>query len=115
MATNYFSLTPILGVNLEGNEAPPTGELITPAGGAPRIQPGSPILISSNKVAVYGVAKAALNPASTVAFENFNSSGSTIAATTGTADKVGIYLTLNTSTAATGDYIWARTLLYVSP
>ena len=116
MATNYYVVDGRLGVNLEGNEPAPAqigSETTTqfPVDGAPRVQPGTPVLISGNKVAVYGVAKAALNPAATVAFENFVAS--TIAATTATADKVGIYLTLNTATAATGDYIWARTNNYV--
>lgn len=113
MATNYTAVSGVLGVNLEGHELPPVGELIAPAGGAPRVPPGTPVLISGNKVAVYGVAKAALNPGATVAFENFNSSGSTIAATSATADKLGIYLTLNTTTAATGEYLFARTNTYV--
>ena len=116
MATNYTASTPLLGINLEGNEPAPAGigtETTTcfPIGGAPRVPPGTAVIISANKVAVYGVAKAALNPAATVAFENFVAS--TIAATTATADKLGIYLTLNTATAATGDYIWARTNNYV--
>ncbi len=116
MATNYYQVSGVLGVNLEGNELPLTGiagETTTqaPIDGAPRTQPGIPVMISANKVAVYGVAKAALNPAATVAFENFVAS--TIAATTATADKLGVYITLNTATAATGDYIWARTNSYV--
>ncbi len=111
MAKNYTATTPILGVNLEGNEQPPAqigSETTTqfPVDGAPRVPPATVVLISGGKVAIYGVAKAALNPAATVAFENFVAA--TIAATTATADHAGIYLTLNIATCATGDYIWAR-------
>lgn len=113
MSVSYTAVSGVLGVNLEGHEAPPVGELITPAGGAPRIPPGTPVLISGNKVAVYGVAAAQLNPGTTVAFQNFNASGSTIAATTATADNLGVYITLNTTTAATGEYLFARTNTYV--
>lgn len=111
MATNYKQVTGLLGVNLEGNE--PLAGTSDGTTGAPRVAPGTPVLISGNKAAVYGVALAALNPGATVAFENFNSNGSTMAATSATADKVGVYVTLNTATAATGDYLWARTNTYV--
>lgn len=106
MATNYFAVTPILGVNLEGNE-PISG--ITQNGGdgtvtIPRMQFLNPVLISNNRAAIYVQTKAPLNPATTVALETT----STVAGTTGST---GAYISLNLATTGTTDAIWVTSLL----
>lgn len=115
MSTNYTQVTGLLGVNLEGNEQPAGSS--DGNSGAPRVPVLTPIMISNNRTAVYCIAAAALNPASTVAFQTIGGGNGTVAATTdhtgtgGTAAPFNnyFYVTLNTNTAATGDYIWART------
>ncbi len=117
MATNYTASTPILGVNLEGIDSPGVADpLIVAAGtGGPRIPVLNAVFISGNRTALYVIAKAALNPASTVVFDTVGGGNGTVVATTGDASgstsfsAIQFMVTLNIATCATGDYIWART------
>jgi hypothetical protein len=106
MSTTFTTVTPILGVNLEGNEA--AAGTSDGTSGAPRVAVLTPVSISGGRIALYAIAKTALNPGATVMFDStaYNSGG-TVSATTATCD----YVTLNTSTAATAEYIWVRSLL----
>lgn len=104
MATNYTQVTGLLGVNLEGNEAASTEN------GVPRTQVLNPVMISGNRTAVYCIAGAALNPSATVAFQTLGGGNGTVSATTATVStSIPYYVTLNTATTSTGDYLWART------
>lgn len=110
MSTNYTQVTGLLGVNLEGNEAASTEN------GVPRVPVLTPVMISGNRTAVYVIAGAALNPATTVAFHTRGGGSGTVAGTTGSATtgttepyQNHYFVTLNIATTATGEYIWART------
>ncbi len=108
MATNFNQVSDTLGVNLEGNEPASAGVDGTVT--VPRVPVLTPVMISGNRTAIYVIAFAALNPSSTCALQNLTTGGSgTVAATTATADKSTVLVSLNIATAATGDFIWART------
>lgn len=118
MATNYTNVMPILGINLEGVDSAGVADpLIAVAGsGGPRIPVLTPTIISGNRMALYVIAAKALNPATTVAFDTAGGGNGTVNSTVGHSSGGGsarltiqYMVTLNITTCATADYIWART------
>lgn len=98
---NPAVVTPIAGVNLFGNDTPNAGGDNAPV---PRIQALSTVLLSGNRVAIYVQTKASVNPNTTVTLDTASvDGGGTVSATTGT----GTYITLNSSTAGSAEWIWA--------
>lgn len=104
MATNYTNVMPILGVNLEGNEQAPTGELITPAGGAPRLPLKTPTLISLNRVAIYCIAAGPISVGATITVDA-DGTARTVATTSS-----GNFISMSVATTSTSDYMWAAQL-----
>ena len=105
MATNFVQMGDLLGVNLEGNEAPSLGVDGTTV--VPRLQALTPTFISGNRVAIYVQTKASMNPGTTVVLDRSSADGGgTITSTSGT----GQYISLNVTAASSGDWIWARTI-----
>lgn len=101
MAYSPVTVTPILGVNLTGNDTPNAGGDGT---AVPRVQALSTVLLSGNRVAIYVQTKASVNPGTTVTLDTASvDGGGTVSATTGT----GAYITLNSATAASAEWIWA--------
>lgn len=99
-------VTPIEGVNINGNEGRYVADpLISPAGGPPRVPLLTTVVLVGNNVAMYVKAKAAINPGATCSSIESTTSAS-VAGTTGT----GFYLSLNSATCATADFIWVKKL-----
>lgn len=105
MATNFIQAGDLLGVNLEGNEAPSLGVDGTTL--VPRLSPLTPTFISGGRIAIYVQTRAAMNPGTTVVLDRSSADGGgTVTSTTGT----GQYISLNVTAASSGDWIWARTV-----
>ena len=104
MAAPSVYVTPILGVNLTGNDTPSAGG---DNQAVPRVQPLTTILLVGNRVAIYVQTKAALNSGTTVVLDTTSADGNgTVSSTSGT----GTYVTLNATACASGDWVWAFTV-----
>lgn len=101
MAAPSVVVTPILGVNLTGADTPSAGG---DNAAVPRIQPLSAVLLAGNRIAIYVQTKAILAAGTTVVLDSTSADGNgTVSSTTGT----GTYVTLNSASCASGDWVWA--------